>query len=102
MTLLTLTAAVLIVVGQQRAPLVGQRELAPPSAAPAAQQAAPAQPAPQVQPPAQVQVTQQQPNNAPPVAETPPAPRPEAQVAPKSSGLKRVVAFWVVLPEKSK
>jgi hypothetical protein len=108
MTLVAFAAVATITLLQQPAPLVSQTELLPP---PGVQQQAPgatfqspaAQPAPQ--PGAQGQlVTQQQ--QATPLA---PAPVKPAVVQPipaktdnKSGGGKRVVAFWVILPDSNK
>ena len=101
MTLIAFAAVAAMMVGQQGAPLVSQREL--PAAA--VQRQAPAENGRQaVQPAEQGTVAQQHPPQDAPVI-TPVRP-PDKEAARKNEARgatgKRVVAFWVILPEKPK
>ena len=102
MTLLAFAAVAAIMLGQQPAPLVSQTELPPPVPV---QQQAPAESAQQAvqQAPHGLFAQQQQP---PETGAAPPVKAAKQEAAGKSetrgAGGKRVVAFWVILPEKSK
>jgi hypothetical protein len=96
MTLLAFAAVAVIMAGQQSAPLVNQTELPPP---PAVQQQAPRD----ASPPQAVQPAPQTQEKSP----VPPVEPAAGQAAPgrnetKGPGGKRVVAFWVILPDSTK
>ncbi len=126
MTMLAFAAIAAIMMGQQPAPLVSQKELPPPAAvqpqaplAPAAPQTAPptvpqapqGQFAQQQQPPAPAPQPPAGPAFAPQAA---PLAAPQVPVRParaqeaaqrsdnKAGGGKRVIAFWVILPDSNK
>ena len=103
MTWLAFTVVAGMMLGQQPAPLVTQTELPPPAAV---QQQAPPQ---ADQPPAQ-QVPQSQfaPQQQPQETGVVPPVKPSdkertaGKTETKGPGVKRVVAFWVILPDKSR
>ena len=102
MTLFAFAAAAALLLGQQSAPLVSQTELAPPASV---QQPAPvvAAPPPAVQPAPQGQFAQQQQAQEPPApVRLPERQAPSGRNETRGSGGKRVVAFWVILPDATK
>ena len=102
MTLLAFTLVAGMMLGQQAAPLVSQTELPPPAVQ---QQASPRADQPLAQQAGQGQFgQQQQPQETGVVPPVKPLDKRETagKNEPKGPGGKRVVAFWVILPDKSR